>query len=93
MINKGGVTYKGTPWHRDCFICAHCSKSLAGEKFTSHEEKPYCADCYSELFAKKCHKCKKAITGNCEKLLLEQISHVAVDDFDNNDAYWESGIW
>lgn len=63
VINKGGVTYKGTPWHRDCFICAHCSKSLAGEKFTSHEEKPYCADCYSDQFAKKCHKCRKAITG------------------------------
>jgi LIM domain-containing protein 2 len=36
---------------------------LAGEKFTSHEDKPYCADCYGLLFAKKCDLCMKPITG------------------------------
>lgn len=63
VINKGGITYKGTPYHRDCFTCTHCSKILAGEKFTSREEQPYCADCFGELFAKKCCKCSKPITG------------------------------
>jgi len=36
---------------------------LAGEKFTSREDAPYCADCFGELFAKKCIRCIKPITG------------------------------
>ena len=63
MITKGGITYKNTAWHRDCFTCTQCAKTLAGEKFTSQDDKPYCADCYGELFAKKCDNCMKPITG------------------------------
>jgi len=36
---------------------------LAGEKFTSKDEKPFCAECFGELFAKKCIRCTKPITG------------------------------
>lgn len=63
VIRRGGVTYKGNPWHKECFTCTSCSKQLAGLKFTSKDEQPYCADCYGELFAKKCTKCTKPITG------------------------------
>ncbi|XP_045472471.1 uncharacterized protein LOC123679123 isoform X4 [Harmonia axyridis] len=63
VITSGGVTYKNEPWHRECFTCTHCSKSLAGERFTSREEKPYCAECFGELFAKRCFACNKPITG------------------------------
>ncbi|XP_074640636.1 testin-like [Tubulanus polymorphus] len=63
VINKGGVTYKGNPFHRECFACTNCNLELAGQKFTSKDEKPYCANCYGELFAKKCCKCTKPITG------------------------------
>ncbi|TNN19168.1 Four and a half LIM domains protein [Schistosoma japonicum] len=62
-IQKGGVTYKGQPWHKTCFLCTNCSCELAGQKFTSRDEKPYCADCYTQLFAKHCAKCTKAISG------------------------------
>lgn len=62
VIDKGGITYKNTPWHRDCFTCNHCNKILAGEKFTSRDEKPFCADCFGELFSKKCCRCFKPIT-------------------------------
>ena len=68
MINKGGITYKNTPWHRDCFTCNNCKKVLAGEKFTSRDGKPYCADCFGDLFAKKCIKCTKPITGTANKV-------------------------
>ena len=68
MINKGGITYKNTPWHRDCFTCNNCKKVLAGEKFTSRDDKPYCADCFGDLFAKKCIKCTKPITGTANKV-------------------------
>uniref|UniRef100_A0AAR5P7Z5 LIM zinc-binding domain-containing protein n=1 Tax=Dendroctonus ponderosae TaxID=77166 RepID=A0AAR5P7Z5_DENPD len=63
VITSGGVTYKNEPWHRECFTCTHCQKSLAGERFTSRDEKPYCADCFGELFAKRCFACNRPITG------------------------------
>ncbi|XP_058124586.1 four and a half LIM domains protein 2 isoform X4 [Anopheles ziemanni] len=63
IITSGGVTYKNEPWHRECFTCTNCQVSLAGQRFTSRDEKPYCADCFGELFAKRCTSCTKPITG------------------------------
>jgi hypothetical protein len=63
VIRRGGVTYKGEPWHKECFVCNYCHKQLAGIKFISKDDQPYCAECYGELFAKKCNKCTKPITG------------------------------
>ena len=62
-IAKSGITYKDQPWHRDCFTCTKCLKVLSGEKFTSHDEKPYCTECHGKLFAKKCAECDRPITG------------------------------
>ncbi|XP_032511304.2 prickle planar cell polarity protein 3 isoform X2 [Danaus plexippus] len=63
IITQDGVTYKHEPWHRECFTCTHCNNSLAGERFTSRDEKPYCSECFGELFAKRCTACSKPITG------------------------------
>ncbi|CAF1128706.1 unnamed protein product [Rotaria sp. Silwood1] len=63
VIAQGGVTYKNQPWHRECFTCTHCKNSLAGQRFTSRDDHPYCADCFARLFAKKCVACSKPITG------------------------------
>ncbi|XP_055841227.1 prickle planar cell polarity protein 3 isoform X4 [Episyrphus balteatus] len=63
VITAGGVTYKNEPWHRECFTCTNCNITLAGQRFTSRDEKPYCADCFGELFAKRCTACVKPITG------------------------------
>ncbi|XP_052750463.1 four and a half LIM domains protein 2 isoform X5 [Galleria mellonella] len=63
IITQGGVTYKNEPWHRECFTCTNCNTSLAGQRFTSRDEKPYCAECFGELFAKRCTSCSKPITG------------------------------
>jgi hypothetical protein len=59
------VTYKNEPWHKECFTCTNCTKTLAGERFTSKNDKPYCAECFGELFAKRCTSCAKPITGMC----------------------------
>ncbi|KAI6178810.1 Lim-9 [Aphelenchoides besseyi] len=63
VINSGGVTYKNEPWHRECFVCTNCNSSLAGQRFTSKDDKPFCASCFGELFAKRCSACVKPITG------------------------------
>ena len=70
IITTGGVTYKNEPWHRECFTCTHCNTQLAGQRFTSKDEKPYCADCYGELFAKRCFACTRPITGMIFTFLL-----------------------
>lgn len=62
-IGKGGIVYNNCPWHRDCFCCSHCQRVLGRERFTSVEDRPYCVDCYGQLFAKKCSTCTKPITG------------------------------
>jgi hypothetical protein len=75
VITSGGVTYKNEPFHRDCFTCTHCEISLAGQRFTSRDEKPYCADCFGELFAKRCTACTKPITGMSLDPLIHRIVH------------------
>merc|ERR1712112_505183 len=63
VITAGGVTYRNDPWHRECFTCTNCTKSLAGQRFTSREDKPYCAECFGQLFSKRCTACSNPITG------------------------------
>uniref|UniRef100_A0A1I8IRH5 LIM zinc-binding domain-containing protein n=1 Tax=Macrostomum lignano TaxID=282301 RepID=A0A1I8IRH5_9PLAT len=74
VIKRGGVTYKGEPYHKECLVCTNCNTQLAGLKFTSKEDKPYCADCYGQLFAKKCCRCSQAITGfgGCKFISFEE---------------------
>jgi hypothetical protein len=62
-MTSGGVTFKNEAWHRECFTCAHCNCQLAGQKFASRNDKPYCAACFGDLFAKRCTACAKPITG------------------------------
>lgn len=98
IITSGGVTYKNDPWHRECFTCTHCSTSLAGQRFTSRDDKPYCADCFGELFAKRCTACTKPITGkfffciSCSFILFYSygifiLIRLLTKKFPNDDAF------
>ncbi|XP_032436124.1 four and a half LIM domains protein 3-like isoform X2 [Xiphophorus hellerii] len=62
-LTKGGLTYRGEVWHRDCFLCCGCGSPLAGQTFTSQGERPFCVRCFSNLYAKKCAACNAPITG------------------------------
>ncbi|MCI4387916.1 hypothetical protein PGIGA_G00079510 [Pangasianodon gigas] len=62
-ITAGGVNYQDQPWHSECLVCVVCVKPLAGTRFTSHEQKLYCVDCYKTNVAKKCSGCQNPITG------------------------------
>ena len=50
----------------DFKVVTTCNKylSASGQRFTSRDDKPYCADCFGELFSKRCTSCAKPITGN-----------------------------
>jgi len=63
IIVSGGVTYKNDPYHRECFTCLSCNTSLAGARFTTRDDNPYCQECFANLFAKRCTSCAKPITG------------------------------
>ncbi|RWS26783.1 four and a half LIM domains protein 3-like isoform X5 [Leptotrombidium deliense] len=63
IIGSGGVTYKNEPWHKECFACAKCNQSLAGQRFTSRDGSPYCSQCFADLYARRCESCSNPITG------------------------------
>nr|KAF6505171.1 four and a half LIM domains 5 [Rousettus aegyptiacus] len=63
VITSGGVTFRGEPWHKECFLCSGCRKELCEEEFMSRDDYPFCLDCYNRLYAKKCVACTKPITG------------------------------
>jgi len=48
-------------WHKECFVCQTCRKSLVTEGFKSHEGRPICVDCFNNKFGLKCTGCQKAI--------------------------------
>lgn len=34
---SSGVTFRNEPWHRECFGCTNCNRSLAGQRFATHD--------------------------------------------------------
>ena len=60
------ITYHITRRHDTqlgSFIIRILRYFLSGQRFTSRDDKPYCADCFGELFSKRCTSCAKPITG------------------------------
>ncbi|ETE64547.1 Four and a half LIM domains protein 5, partial [Ophiophagus hannah] len=62
VVTNGGVTYHDQPWHKECFLCTGCKKQLAEHRFMSKDEHPFCLECFSGHFAKKCVACTEPIT-------------------------------
>jgi len=56
-------------WHADCFACQHCKKVLGDEQTKAKKGRPYCLDCYADLFCPVCFGCNKPITGAVLKAL------------------------
>ena len=49
-------------WHKECFVCQTCKKSLVTEGFKAHEGRPICVECFNSKFGLKCTGCQKAIS-------------------------------
>ncbi|XP_035283798.1 four and a half LIM domains protein 3-like [Anguilla anguilla] len=63
VLVTGGVTYRDEAWHRHCFVCAGCGVELAGKQFTTEEDSPYCVQCFTNTYARKCEGCSEPVTG------------------------------
>jgi len=48
-------------WHKECFVCQTCRKSLVTEGFKNHEGRPICVECFNSKFGLKCTGCHKPI--------------------------------
>ena len=61
----------------DFKVVTTCNKYLcaSGQRFTSRDDKPYCADCFGELFSKRCTSCAKPITGNIGIVRISSCAH------------------
>lgn len=60
---EGGVLYGGQTWHKTCFTCHYCHRSLAANAFSVRDGFRYCMECYGTFYAKQCEICMKPIVG------------------------------
>jgi len=61
---SAGVRALDHLWHKECFSCKQCKKSLLEGSFVPGDDGyPLCGDCYDERFGKKCAKCSRPISG------------------------------
>jgi len=57
------VTALGKPWHPKCFVCTDCGNPFQNGQFFERDGRPYCNNCFSNVFSSRCRKCNKAING------------------------------
>lgn len=71
-IRGAGLKALGVAWHKDCFVCTHCSQPFSG-KILQKDGKPYCEADYRSLFGgsapKVCRACEEKISGPFMKAL------------------------
>jgi len=67
MLTGKYVTAANETWHPEHFTCTECTTKLGGE-FMSVEDKVYCKECATNLFAKTCETCDKAIVNGGIKM-------------------------
>jgi len=60
-------------WHKEHFVCWDCDSYLAGKKYIVSDSKPYCLDCHTKSFSKKCSTCNWTIPPDSIRLTYENI--------------------
>lgn len=56
-ITGAYITAMDKTWHAECFRCEQCGKPFRGKQYMEHDGRPYCEDCYHELFSPRCAVC------------------------------------
>merc|ERR1712137_604607 len=60
-IGLTSVEAMDTNWHKECFVCQGCRKSLLECGFKAVNDLPMFAECYTDQYGLKCAACKKPI--------------------------------
>lgn len=60
-IGLTSVSAMNTNWHKECFVCQSCKKSLLECGFKGVNNLPMCGPCYNDRFGLKCSACKRTI--------------------------------
>jgi paxillin len=58
------VTALGQPWHPKCFVCTGCRGPFPGGSFFERDGRPYCSNCYSNVFTASCRRCGDPVNEN-----------------------------
>ena len=64
IIARSALKFDGILYHKECFVCKSCNTSLAGVKFVTKDDRPYCQECHVKKFSKKCELCVRPISGS-----------------------------
>lgn len=73
ILTNEYVNAEGHFWHKEHFVCWDCENLLAGKKYIVSESKPFCLDCYTRSFSKKCNSCNWTIPPDAIRLTYENI--------------------
>lgn len=58
------VTALGQSWHPKCFVCTDCASPFPGGSFVERDGRPFCTNCFYNVFSSRCRACGKNIQGN-----------------------------
>ena len=50
-------------YHKECFKCITCTKSLVGVPWKAEKTEAFCAECHVQAFAPECAGCGEKIAG------------------------------
>jgi len=55
----------GSTWHPSCFVCTNCLGTFVDGSFFERDGRPFCSNCFSEVFAPRCKSCNQSVSGSC----------------------------
>jgi len=59
------ITALGYTWHPEHFTCGNCNQELGTSNFFERDGKPFCEQCYHQMFAPRCAYCQGPILDKC----------------------------
>ena len=64
---------EGHSYHVKHFCCWDCDKPLAGQQYTSENDRPLCLPCYQKTYAKTCNACNKVIAADQQGVAIKDL--------------------
>jgi len=62
VIIGSGLRFGSDNYHKDCFTCSQCSKTLEQGAVQAIKQKPVCTTCYEQQFLETCMVCKLQVS-------------------------------